>query len=459
MTLQILSGGELVYEPWPWAGDWHMFSGNVDDFRYPDSLSLDPLMIWRSQRNVRTVVRFLARSFAGVRLLAYRKVDALDRQRLDDSHPLAVTLSRPASPVGAVSGGENDRTGPTEYDAWFDLQVDLCLYERWAAVKENQEDFSIRLRRLPPRRWRFLRDSTDQPCGIRWFVPDDPNRPYLDVDLSRFVWLDGYPTSHAHALSPMTYLADLLVEETESSRARTAMWRNGARLSGVIKRPADATNWGQKGRDKFSAAWRGAYRRGGTSEGGTPILEDGMDYVPIKTITPEQAQQIEARQLAMAEVATAFGVAPELVGAREGTLSNVQAYRELLYTETLGPMFEQTSQAFDRRLVEDFAEPELYVEHNVAAKLALSFEEQAKVFQTATGAPVMTRSEARARLNLSHLPEADALVVPMNVLTGDQASPTDSRPDVTGAVTPRAVVPAAASAGAVASNGNTGGAP
>ena len=67
-----------------------------------------------------------------------------------------------------------------------------------------------------------------------------------------------------------------------------------------------------------------------------------------------------------------------------------------------------------------------YVEFNIAEKLQGSFEEQASAMQTATGGPWMTRSEARARMNLPHIEEADGLVVPLNVLVGGQASPTDS---------------------------------
>jgi hypothetical protein len=40
----------------------------------------------------------------------------------------------------------------------------------------------------------------------------------------------------------------------------------------------------------------------------------------------------------------------------------------------------------------------------------------------------MTRNEARARVNLPQVDGGDDLVTPLNVLIGDQASPTDSAP-------------------------------
>jgi hypothetical protein len=67
-----------------------------------------------------------------------------------------------------------------------------------------------------------------------------------------------------------------------------------------------------------------------------------------------------------------------------------------------------------------------YVEFNIAEKLQGDFEEQATILSSSTGAPWMTRNEARARQNLSAIEGGDELVTPLNVLTGGQASPRDS---------------------------------
>ena len=67
-----------------------------------------------------------------------------------------------------------------------------------------------------------------------------------------------------------------------------------------------------------------------------------------------------------------------------------------------------------------------YVEFNIAEKLQGNFEEQATALQTATGAPWMLRSEARARMNLPAVHGLDEPITPLNVLVGGQASPTDS---------------------------------
>ena len=154
-----------------------------------------------------------------------------------------------------------------------------------------------------------------------------------------------------------------------------------------------------------------------------------MEYHELSTgITPENGQQLESRKLSIAEVANAFHVPPQMVGQDAGSSYNsVTGYREQLYSDTLGTWFERLDQAFNMRLVPQLADPdEVFVEFNVAAKLRLSFDEQARIFQTATGGPIMLRSEARQRLNLPFVPGTDELIVPMNVTEGGQASPTDS---------------------------------
>ena len=154
-----------------------------------------------------------------------------------------------------------------------------------------------------------------------------------------------------------------------------------------------------------------------------------MEIKEVTSFRPRDTLDLEGRRLTDAEVASAYFIAPELVGAREGTYSNLEAYRQMLYRDSLGPWVVAREQALNVHLVPQFAGTRrLYVESNLEAKLRGSFEEQARVIQSSTGAPWLTRNEARARQNLPAMPGGDELVVPLNVLIGGQASPTDSAP-------------------------------
>jgi hypothetical protein len=151
---------------------------------------------------------------------------------------------------------------------------------------------------------------------------------------------------------------------------------------------------------------------------------------------------VETRVLTREEVATAYFIPPPMVGLLEhASFSNIETQHRMLYQDTLGPWLTEIEQEIDLQLVPDLPDTNrVYVEFNLAEKLKGSFEEQAKSFQTAVGAPWMTRNEARARVNLPSVDGGDELITPLNVLEGGLASPTDTAPDE--APPPKALGPA-----------------
>lgn len=372
---------------------------------------LDPDEIYRTQRSVRMVVNFIAKSFAQVQLHAFTTDDKGDRTRLSDPADKLVRLLKSPDQVH------------TGYEFNLERSKDLALWERYAALKVSQPDGSVKLVRLPPKLWRFKRNKRDEPIGV--VVANEV------VELERFLWMDGYPAAER---SPMAHLAELLVEERESAKHRVNLWAHGAQIDGVISRPVDAPEWTPTERERWRAGWIAAYTgRGASRAGGTPLLEDGMVYTPAKGFTSRELQQIEARKLATSEVAAAFGIAPQLVGVTgDANYSNVIAYRQMLYDDTLGPLFMQDSQAWNLRMVPD-VNAGAFVEHNVAEKLRLSFEEQAEVLSTAIGGPWLTRAEGRRRQNLPYIEGSDLLIEPLNVgvLNPDGSSASDDADDLT----------------------------
>ena len=99
----------------------------------------------------------------------------------------------------------------------------------------------------------------------------------------------------------------------------------------------------------------------------------------------------------------------------------------MLYSETLGPTLARIEDRINTFIVPRVTRTaNAYVEFNIEEKLQGDFEEQAAILSTSAGAPWMTRNEVRALRNLPALAGGDELVVPLNVLTGGQASPRDS---------------------------------
>ncbi|MDQ8040511.1 phage portal protein [Cellulosimicrobium sp. XJ-DQ-B-000] len=362
----------------------------------------DPLRVWKSQPSVRKVVEFAARGVASVPLHAFERVSDTDRRRAAGS-TLERTLHLPQRHV-------------TGYRLMHDLTVDLCMYDLYCVALIDGV-----LQRIPPRLLDVESDFLGAVTRIRMLTPAGK----LTLDDFPLAFDAGWHPAKAHGVSPLATLSNLLDEQTRAVQWRSAQWDEGAKVSGVLKHPKSLE--GTK-RDRFVNSWR-AFRTVGERAGGTPILEDGMEYQQLEGLKPVDAQDIEGRQLTDAEVASAYHIPPELVGAREGTFANIAAFRQMLFGPTLGPVMEGFEQAFNAEIVPALADQQgMYVEFNREAAMAGSFTEQAEVLSRSTGGPWLTRNEARARQNLPALEGADELVVPKNVTEGGLASPADTAP-------------------------------
>jgi HK97 family phage portal protein len=381
-----------------------------------DGTAHDYAAIWRTQHQVRTVVSFLARNIAQLAVHHYERVTDTDRRRLTGS-PLASLLSRP-----------NPFT--TRYRMFDTLVNDIGIYDcaYWAKVR-GKDGAPGALLRLDPRK--------TTPVGDNPFVPDgfelkgEKGKRVLPLD--QVVWFHGYNPENARAgCSPIEALRRTLLEEWQASGYREQLWRNGARMSGYLSRPVDAPKWSDPARSRFKLDWQAQYVGEGPNAGGTPILEDGMTWNSAG-VTPEQAEYLGARKLTREEVAAAYHVPLPMVGILDhATFSNIKEQHKQLYTDCLGPWLEMIVEELELQLLPEFPSASgTYLEFNLQAKLAGSFEEQAQQISSSVGAPWMTRNEARARQNLPQVEGGDELVIPLNVMIGGQASPTDSAPDQT----------------------------
>lgn len=372
--------------------------------------------LWRSQPNVRKVVDFIARAIASIPLNTYERVSDTDRRRVNDG-PLAATISRPSRQL-------------SPYRFWHGVISDGLLYDRWAVLRAVREDGTEDLVQIPSWRLRLQTDALRRVIAAWYWVGDgQPDAEVIggwkELDLDLLIFDHGYSPRSA-GLSPLATLADVLLETAEAVHYRRQVWENGARVPAWLERPAGA-QWSPEARERFKASFRAAFTGDGPSAGGVPLLEDGMKLNEFKAFTPQDLADLEGRRLSAIEVASAFHIAPELVGAREGTYSNVDAFRQMLYRDSLGPYIIAWEGAINALLTPALAYGRnLYVEANVDAKLRGSFQEQAQVMQSATGAPWLTRNEARALQNRPPVDGGDDLVVPLNVLVGGQASPRDS---------------------------------
>jgi len=374
-----------------------------------DSIYRSYAQLYEQQPNVRTCVDFLSRNVAQLGLHVFRRVDDTDRVRLTD-HPLAALLGKP-----------NPWT--TRYRLIESLMGDLGIYFNAYWLKFRTDGAVSALLRVPPDMVTVSGGLTPRGYEINL------NGQTLKPPAEDVIHFRGYNPSNATVgLSPLETLRRVLAEEHAMGDYRENFWRNSARMSGLIERPAAAPGWSPDARERFKAEWESLYA-GTNNSGKTAVLEEDMKWKQV-SFNAQESEYLSGRKLTREECARAYHIPLPMVGILDhATFSNISEQHQNLYQDCLSPWLKMIEEEIGLQLLPDFADAgDIYVEFNLAEKLAGDFSEQTKSLQSAVGRPWMTANEARARLNLPRMDDdgADALVTPLNVLVGGQASPRDA---------------------------------
>ena len=358
--------------------------------------------VWESQPSVRKVVSFMASTVAALPWRVYRAEDG-GRERLYDS-PAETLVRRPTrftSSADLVTG----------------LALDWLLYGSACAVLVDEE-----IVRVPAP---LLMLSTDVFGRVNDVATVAGGETVSLADLP-VALMHGWDPDGSGAVAPVRTLRALLAELSEAEGWRRRMWTDVPRVSAQVTRPKDAPRWSDEKRERFLQAM--ADFKSSTSGGSIPVMEDGMKLEAAPQVQPDLSSASSVRTLTDIEVAGYFGVPPELLGMREANYGGYAALRRDLYTRVLGPLIGRIEDALNSEIVPALAGGDTSV-YGVLDRTEAqdgTLLERVQALQSATGGPVMTRAEARERLDLPYLEGTEELIVPLNVIQGGQASPTDS---------------------------------
>lgn len=358
--------------------------------------------VWESQPSVRKVVSFMASTVAALPWRVYRAEDG-GRERLHDS-PAETLVRRPTrftSSADLVTG----------------LALDWLLYGSACAVLVDEE-----IVRVPAP---LLMLSTDVFGRVNDVATVAGGETVSLSDLP-VALMHGWDPDGSGAVAPVRTLRALLAELSEAEGWRRRMWTDVPRVSAQVIRPKDAPRWSDEKRERFLQAM--ADFKSSTSGGSIPVMEDGMKLEAAPQVQPDLSSASSVRTLTDIEVAGYFGVPPELLGMREANYGGYAALRRDLYTRVLGPLIGRIEDALNAEIVPTLAGGDTAVYGMLDRTEAQdgTLLERVQALQSATGGPVMTRAEARERLDLPYLEGTEELIVPLNVIQGGQASPTDS---------------------------------
>lgn len=379
---------------------------------------ISPEEMYAAQPALRTVTDFIARNIASLPLKCYERGDD-GRRRVRDA-ALALLLDSP-------------NRDQTRYDFVSQTVMEMLLYDRfiWVVAPDADSVSGWRIQVIP-NAWVVDQGGRD-PWAVDWIeVSRSRTESAQRFPREMLVIQHGYsPGDPRNGSATITALKATLKEQAEAQRFRREVWERSMRIPGFLTKPQSVEPWKPEQRDRFTASVREAWAKGGSNAGGTPLFEDGITYHSVD-FNPHERDWLQGVHLAREEVAAAYHVPYATIWSSTGqTFASAKDNARQLYAETLSPYLSVIEQRINADLKPRLGDPESqYAEFDLRGKLRGNFDEQISSLQTATGAPVMTRAEARDELNLPYVEGTDELIVPLNVVTGGLASPTDTDPTV-----------------------------
>jgi len=242
------------------------------------------------------------------------------------------------------------------------------------------------------------------------------------------------PLNDFYGLSPVMPAAVDIDQHNLSNRHNVALLMNGARPSGaVVYKPKDEsgsmTMLTEAQRDQLRSDLTQRFEKT-ENAGRTMILEGDFDYKEMG-MTPKDMDFSSMKNMSARDIALCFGVPGQLVGIPDSqTYANMAEARLALYEETIIPMLRHIESDMNEWLVPSFGDDSIKLTYNIDDIPAIA-ERRRMVYDNvirAVDTGIITRNEARERLNLEPLRGGDDAYIPANLFPLGQPEPAPSQP-------------------------------
>lgn len=226
----------------------------------------------------------------------------------------------------------------------------------------------------------------------------------------------GLSLDGVSGVSPITYARNAIGLALATESHGRGVFKHGARPGGILKTP---NKLGETAYNRLKESWEAEH--GGEKQGGTAILEEGLEYQAI-SMNAQDAQYLETRKYQRSEIAGLYRVPLHMINDLErATFSNVEHLSLEFVKFSLLPWLVRWEQALMRCVFS----PEqraagIFPEFQVAGLERGDIGSRYKSYQIGILGGFLTRNEARAFENLNPIEGADELLQPTNmIVVGD----------------------------------------
>jgi HK97 family phage portal protein len=189
----------------------------------------------------------------------------------------------------------------------------------------------------------------------------------ITFEQGEILHLVGLSLDGVNGLSVIAYARETIGLSLAMEQHGSAVFKNGANVSGALKLPA-----GKKLTPEQGEALKGQFdefRSGGAREGKVILLEDGLEFSQM-ALNAEDAQWLQARSFSRSDIAMFFGVPPHMIGDTEKSTSwgtGLETQGQGFVTYTLEDHLTMWEQALNADCLDLDKEPDLYARFNRSA--------------------------------------------------------------------------------------------
>ena len=203
-------------------------------------------------------------------------------------------------------------------------------------------------------------------------------------------------------LSPIVACALSASQGISIQRNAQAFFANASRPSGILVAPGVISEQTSK---ELKENWQRNYS--GKGNGGTAVMGDGMNYVPI-SVAANDAQLVEQLKMSGEIVCTAFSVPAFKVGLAPLPSGKVSDHNDIYYSDCLQHYIESIETLLNQHLdLEEGVEAEFCLD----ALLRMDAGSQMDYLDKGVKGAIMAPNEARARIGLAPVPGGESPMI------------------------------------------------
>lgn len=344
-------------------------------------------------------------SYAAIRLIsdlvgelplhAYRRGADGDRERLRD-HP-AEMLMRQANPWTSGAELRREMTGSALLDG-----------RGLAKVIRNRRGVPVELHQI----------------GATVEIDKDNKEPRYVISLDGggteiLSYTDAVDVRALGAEAPAKLASEAIAISLLLERWGKQLFANHGRPSGLLifKSKVDAAT-AKEVRERWDEL------TGGKLGGGPAVMGGGVEYVPL-SFNSTDSQFLENRTHQTLEILRFFGIPPTMAGElQDASLNNSENLRRDMLVTCLGPWLSRWTEALTRCLLTPRERVDTYLAFETKALTTADLKATMEAFRQAVGGPWTTPNEARERLDMPRVDDADRLYPPQG--TSVPAAPATS---------------------------------